>query len=185
MNDKMREKSKMSEEGNNISFKAAMSRSISAFYMCTIALLGVLFGAIIIFAPLVLVEKVLLMGLFALIDMFLLYLLLRAYRTRYTLCQDDLNVYGAMGTKKIPYGEIESIKRSAIPSGLRLYGVSFLGGWYYLPGIGRTWVSMTNFKDGILISTLDDKRYLLTPAEPERFIQSIKERVFGSSSGGV
>ncbi len=184
MNHNIGEKSKISE-GNSLYFKVAMSRSISAFYVCTIVLLGVLFGAIIIFAPLVLVEKVLLMGLFALIDLFLLYLLFRAYRTMYTLDQDDLNVYGAMGTKKIPYGEIGSIKRSAIPSGFRLYGSSFLGGWYYLPGIGRTWVSMTNFKDGVLISTLDNKRYLVTPAEPERFVQSIKERVFVSSSGEV
>jgi hypothetical protein len=181
MNHNTGEKSKMSEE-DNIFFKAAMSRSISAFYLSAIILLGILVGAIIIFAPLVFVERVLLIGLFALIDLFLLYMLFRAYRTRYTLDQDDLNVYGAMGTKKIPYGEIGSIKKSAIPSGFRLYGSSFLGGWYYLPGIGRTWVSMTNFRDGVLISTLDDKLYLVTPAEPERFIRSIKERVLAPSS---
>ena len=178
---KKENKNKTKKE-NEVEFKAEMSRSISWFYFTTMILLCLLGGIIIIFAPLNAIEKILLIGLVACIDLVLYYQLARAYRTLYTLNPNEIRIYGAMGTKTISYEQIESVKESAIPQGLRLFGSSFLGGWYYLPGIGRTWVSMTNFKDGVLISTDDDKKYILTPKEPRRFIEIIENKISGMAS---
>jgi len=170
---------------NEVEFETEMSRSVSWFYFTTMILLGVLGGVIIIFTPLNTIEKILLMVLFTCIDLVLYYTLVRANRTLYTLNPHEIKIYGAMGIKAISYEQIESIKESAIPCGLRLFGSSFLGGWYYLPGIGRTWVSMTNFKDGVLISTQDNKKYLITPKEPRRFIEIIENKISGMSSPEV
>jgi len=170
------------EDKNVVKFETEMSRSISWFYCSTIVLLGVLVGLITIFAPLGTIEKILLVVLFGGIDLALYYMLARAKRTLYSLNSHEIEISGAMGTRTISFDQIETIKESAIPSGVRLFGSSFLGGWYYLPGIGRTWVSMTNFKDGVLISTQDYKKYLITPKEPERFIEIIEKRMSGMSS---
>jgi hypothetical protein len=179
MKNTINENSNLSEAENKISFRSEMSGGISGFYWLTIILLAILAGAIVIFAPLNSMEKILLLNLFTCITLVLLYLLTRASRTSYTINSHDIKVYGAMGTKNISYNEIESIKKSPIPSGLRLFGFSFLGGWYYLPGIGRTWVSMTNFKDGVLISTKDDKKFMITPKDPMRFIKVVNKRIPG------
>jgi len=170
---------------NEMEFKAEMSRGTSWFYFTTMILLGMLGVIITIFTPLNTIEKILLIALFACIDLVLYYTLTRANRTLYTLNPHEIKIYGAMGTKTISYEQIESIKKSAIPIGLRLFGSSFLGGWYYLPGIGRTWVSMTNFKDGVLISTQDNKKYIITPREPRRFIEIIEKKISGMSSAEV
>ena len=185
MKNRSNQYSKMSEDENRTSFRAEMSGSILGFYISTVVLLGVIVSAIVIFAPLDIMEKLLLIGLFSFIGLILIYTTARAQRTLYTLERHKINIYGAMGTRSISYDEIESIKKSAIPIGLRLYGSSFLGGWYYLPGIGNTWVSMTNFKDGVLISTRNEKKYLITPSEPERFIDAIKSRTLSITTGGV
>jgi hypothetical protein len=163
-------------------FKAEMSRSISRFYYSTMILLGVLVGVIVIFAPLIIMMKILIINLFSCIEFVLFYLFIRAYRTLYTVKPYEIKVYGAMGTKTIAIDEIESIKKNSIPSGFRLFGSSFLGGWYYFRGIGKTWVSMTNFKDGVLISTKDDKKYMITPKNPEKFIEIVKKRISREST---
>ncbi|UCH89079.1 MAG: hypothetical protein JSV49_00060 [Thermoplasmata archaeon] len=185
MKNKSNQYGNISKDGNNKSFRSKMSGSIFGFYLSTIVLLSILVVAIVIFVPLNIMEMIFLLNLFALIDSVLLYLILRAKRTLYTLKRNEIEIYGAMGTKSISYDEIESVKKSAIPSGLRLYGSTFLGGWYYLPGIGKTWVSMTNFTDGVLISTREEGKYLITPKEPERFIFAINDRLLNISSGGV
>jgi hypothetical protein len=185
----MKTRKKEDENGikkeNEVEFETEMSRSISWFYFTTMILLCVLGAIITIFAPLNIIEKILLIVLFGCIDLVLYYTLARANMTLYTLNPHEIKIYGAMGTKTISFDQIESIKESAIPCGLRLFGSSFLGGWYYLPGIGRTWVSMTNFKDGVLISTQDNKKYLITPKEPRRFIEIIENKISGMSSPEV
>ncbi|UCE39317.1 MAG: hypothetical protein JSW00_08890 [Thermoplasmata archaeon] len=182
MKTRKKEDENKTRKENEVEFETKMSRGISWFYITTMILLGVLGVIITIFTPLNTIEKILLIGLFACIDLVLYYMLARAKRTLYTLNQHEIKIYGAMGTKTISYDQIESIKESAIPCGLRLYGSSFLGGWYYLPGIGRTWVSMTNFKDGVLITAQDNRKYLITPKEPRRFIEIIENKISGMSS---
>jgi hypothetical protein len=47
-----------------------------------------------------------------------------------------------------------------------------MGGYYYFPNVGRAFVAITNFKDGVLIRT-QHGNYLITPKNPENFIESI------------
>jgi hypothetical protein len=58
---------------------------------------------------------------------------------------------------------------------MRLFGASFYGGYYYFPSIGKTFVVMTNFNDGVLIKTKKGN-YVITPSRPGDFITDIDRR---------
>jgi hypothetical protein len=99
------------------------------------------------------------------------------YTTRYTLTQNELILRASIfigGTKRIPLDTIESAERTLIPFGIRLFGASGYGGYYYFPNIGRAFVVITNFKDGVLIRAKQGI-YLITPRNPDEFIESINK----------
>jgi hypothetical protein len=69
------------------------------------------------------------------------------------------------GTKRIFLDTIESVERTLIPFGIRLFGASGYGGYYHFPNIGRAFVVITNFRDGVLIRAKQGI-YLITPRTP-------------------
>jgi hypothetical protein len=97
------------------------------------------------------------------------------YRPKYTLTQKELVIKASIligGTKRIPSEMIESAERTLIPFGIRLFGATGYGGYYYFPNVGRAFMAITNFKDGVLIKTKQGN-YLITPKNPENFIETI------------
>lgn len=101
------------------------------------------------------------------------YLLYRIYHMRFLVKNGEITIFGAFNKNVIKISEITEIKRTAIPMGIRLWGGSFVGGRYYIPGIGRAWVAMTNFEDGVLINTRNKEHYVITPQNPDQFIEII------------
>lgn len=100
------------------------------------------------------------------------------YRTRYILTDNELILKAPRligGSKRIPLDTIESIHRSLVPFGLKLFGVSFYGGHYYLPGVGKAFIVITNFRDGVLIKAKHGN-YVITPRNPDDFIEHIRKR---------
>lgn len=98
-------------------------------------------------------------------------LLASLYRTRYIVTRDRLIIETSRligGSKDIPLDGIVSVEKTLIPLGLRLFGASFHGGYYYIPGLGRAFLAITNFKDGLLIKARNGN-YLITPKDPEDF----------------
>jgi len=67
-------------------------------------------------------------------------------------------------------------KKTLIPFGLRLFGASFHGGYYHVPGLGRAFMVITNFEDGVLIKTKHGN-YIITPQNPEDFAKTITDSV--------
>ncbi|MFP3951823.1 MAG: hypothetical protein ACLFVP_06790 [Candidatus Bathyarchaeia archaeon] len=63
------------------------------------------------------------------------------YRTRYFLTDRELKIKATMliGGEKgiIPLDSITSIEKTLIPFGIKLFGASFHGGYYKVPGRGR------------------------------------------------
>ena len=76
------------------------------------------------------------------------------------------------GPKVVELSKIRSVRRVLIPFGIRLFGASFHGGYYYVPGLGRAFMAITNFSDGVLIET-EDGRYIITPSNPDEFIKAV------------
>jgi hypothetical protein len=110
-----------------------------------------------------------------LVEAIILRILVSIYRTKYVLTDKDL-VIGATkligGSKRIDLKDVVNVKRTLIPVGVRLFGASFYGGYFYFPGLGRAFVAITNFHDGVLIETKRGN-YIVTPEEPEGFVKTI------------
>jgi len=55
---------------------------------------------------------------------------------------------------------------------------NFLFGWFgvfHVPGIGEVWVYARRRNDFVLIKA--DKKYLISPENPKRFITELKEKL--------
>ncbi|MGD0977939.1 MAG: PH domain-containing protein [Candidatus Bathyarchaeia archaeon] len=56
---------------------------------------------------------------------------------------------------------------------IRLFGATGYGGYYSFPNIGKTFVIITNSRDGVLIKTKQGN-FFITPKNREGFIGSIR-----------
>ena len=112
-------------------------------------------------------------AVFGILFIWLCYIIYRIYNMNYVISNGEITIHGAFNKNIVKISEIEEIKRSPIPFGIRLFGGSFVGGRYYLPGIGKAWVAMTNFKDGVLIKTRSGVNYVITPKNPDEFIKDL------------
>ena len=63
----------------------------------------------------------------------------------------------------------------------RLFGASFHGEHHQVPGMGKTFLSITNFKDGLLIRT-DHENYAITPNNPSESKEAIANRRASSTT---
>lgn len=159
--------------------KPEISGPLAWFYIATAALLAIL---ALFFVYLYLQTPMLggLVGLIVIVavEMIIISIAVSIYATRYTLTQSELILKASIfigGTKRISLDTIESAERTLIPFGVRLFGASGYGGYCYFPNIGRAFVVITNFRDGVLIRTKQGI-YLITPRNPRLFIESIKKK---------
>ena len=99
----------------------------------------------------------------AFVEALMLLLLRSLYQTRYILTDEELVIKTTKligGSKRIFLKTIKSIEATFIPFGVRLFGASLHGGYYQIPGLGRTFLAITNFHDGLLIKT-ENKNYII------------------------
>jgi hypothetical protein len=150
----------------NVVNRPEVSRGLARFYVATavvIAALGLLFGYLYLQSP----QIAGIIGLIVIVavEIILVSVVASIYGTKYTLTQKELIMKASIligGTKRVPLNEIESAERTLIPFGIRLFGASGYGGYVYFPNIGRAFVALTNFKDGVFIRTRNGI-YLITP----------------------
>ena len=160
--------------------KPEVSRTIVGFYAGMAVFLAVLFGVLFYFiftdAPEGgFVGLIVLVVIAPIVEGLMLWVLASLYRTRYVVTDSELVLEASSligGSKKIPLETIQSLQRTLIPFGFRLFGASFHGGHYYIPNIGRAFMVITNFKDGILIKAANGN-YVITPSNPDEFIAKI------------
>jgi hypothetical protein len=157
--------------------KPDVSGTLKWFYTATAAFLAVT-AIPIVYSYLQTTNPAAIVGLLVLIEVeiVMLSLLASLYGTEYILTPQKLVVKASVligGTKTIPLKTIESMERTHILLGFRLFGASFYGGYYYLPTIGRAFVVMTNFKDALLIKSKQGT-YLITPRNREGFIGMVE-----------
>ena len=115
----------------------------------------------------------------AFVEAVMLLLLRSLYRTRYVLTNEELVIKTTRligGGKRISLKTIESLEDTLIPFGVKLFGSSFHGGYYQIPGLGRAFLAITNFHDGLLIKTKNGN-YVITPKNPMGFKEAIETRI--------
>jgi hypothetical protein len=160
---------------NNVVFRSKVSRWIAGLYWGTLIFLAVMFIGISLFTPMDYFADVILFVTFFFIFVIILFTLYRAYRLNFIISKDTLFIQGLVKKHEIVLSEITDVRKVPIPFGFRLFGASFLGGRYYLPGVGNATVAMSNFDDGVLISTKKGYNYVITPLNPMKFIDDIKK----------
>jgi membrane protein YdbS with pleckstrin-like domain len=112
------------------------------------------------------------------VEIVMLLLLRSLYRTRYVLTDEELVIKTTKligGNKKIALNAINSIETTFIPLGVRLFGASLHGGYYRVPGLGSTFLAITNFHDGPLIKT-KNRNYIITPKNRLDFKEVIETK---------
>ncbi len=79
---------------------------------------------------------------------------------------------------EIPYTEIEEAKRINWSwAGIRLYASGGLYGYFGLfkfRDLGRVWVYVTNRHNVVLLRTRSGTQYMLSPEDPEAFLEKLK-----------
>ncbi len=154
---------------------------VSGFVAGSYAAIAVFIGAIIaffgyasFFTPLGILG-LLAVGVSVLVEAVMLRILASIYGTRYILTDGELIIRATKligGSKRVDLKDVVSVERTLIPVGVRLFGASFYGGYYYIPGFGRAFVAITNFHDGVLVETKRGN-YIITPEKPEDFVKAI------------
>jgi hypothetical protein len=110
----------------------------------------------------------------------IIFLIVRSlFNTRYILTDEELAIETTKligGGKRIRLDTITLIEKTLLPSGFKLFGASFHGGYYTIPAIGRAFLAITNFEDGLLVKT-NKGNYIITPKDPEHFKEDIQQRI--------
>lgn len=113
------------------------------------------------------------------VEVVMLWLFSSIYTAAYVLTDGELEIRAPLligRGKTVPLNAIRSVERTLIPFGIRLFGASFFGGYYHIPGLGRAFVTMTNFNDGVLIKA-DVGNFVITPKDPDGFVRTIRDRM--------
>src|SRR3990170_974270 len=164
--------------------KPDVSRIIVGFYVGMTVFVSVVFGIVFYFIfteapPDSLLATAILVPVIILVETVMFLAIASIYRTRYVVTNDELIIKTSSiigGSKTIPLNTITSAERTLIPFGVRLFGASFHGGYYYLPSLGRAFMVITNYRDGVLIKAKNGN-YVITPSNPENFIREIEKNI--------
>ncbi len=158
--------------------KPEVSKPLAWFYNAMVALLAAL-AVFFVYLYLRMPQPGFIAGLAVLVfvELVMISITVSLHRTEYVLTQNELILRASVligGTKKIPLETIESVEKTLTPFGIRLFGASGYGGYFYIPNVGRAFVVMTNFRDAVLMKTRQGN-YLITPKSPNEFVESIKK----------
>jgi len=95
------------------------------------------------------------------------------YKTKYILCKDFLYSWSPFAIIKIKTKDIKKVERTIVPFHIRI-GASLYSGRFYIPSLGWTKAIITNLSDGLLITDKKNRKYLITPSNPEKFKKLLK-----------
>ncbi len=162
---------------NDIIFKSRVSKWITGLYIGILIFLFMMFIGMPFIAPMVFFEIIVFVAVYFIIIVVFVFTLYKAYRLVFIISKDQLIIVGLLKKHNIIFSDIKDVKKFPIPLGFRIFGASLLGGRYYFPGVGHASVAMSNFNDGVLVTTKNNYNFLITPMEPLRFIDSLKDRI--------
>ncbi len=95
----------------------------------------------------------------------------------YEVTLDGLLIKRLLRSFTIPSKEIVAVNRvEKISSGIRLWASGGLFGYFglfWLSGLGRVWVYVTNKNKLVLIKT-KDKKYIISPKDPNGFLSKLR-----------
>jgi hypothetical protein len=162
----------------NVINKPRISKWIGGMYtiltiFITILFFAILFGTDIRSSPLNL--QIFFFDIMIFVLLFIGFTTCSFYRTKYVIHDGVLHSWSPFAIINVKLRDIKKVERTMIPFHIRV-GASLYSGRFYIPGLGWTRAIITNLIDGILITTKDKKRYLITPYNPDRFVKLLKKK---------
>lgn len=161
-------------------FKAKLHRGVRFLYTLLLLIPFWVFYMILKFESLEGTEFYLVIIPFLLVPGLILGILIRAHKIRFEVTDDDqIFIHGVFTNHKISIEDIEVIQRVAgYKMGFRIMGATFLGGLYYFPKMGFTWVATGgNIQNQVFLKMKKGKHHLISPDSPEEFIEMIKSKI--------
>jgi hypothetical protein len=159
--------------------KPEVSNKIAGMYgilVTFIAALIIFFSYTALFTPMG-TSGIIAVIVVAIVELIILLIFRSLYTTRYIITDNELKIKTTRligGSKTIPINAIESVEQTLIPFGIRLFGASFHGGYYSIPKLGRTFLAITNYNDGLLIKSAQGN-YIITPKDPVKFKKALEK----------
>jgi hypothetical protein len=96
------------------------------------------------------------------------------YKTKYVISEGVLYSWSPFAVIKLKLDDIKKVERTIVPIHIRV-GASLYSGRFYVPSLGWTRSIITNLTDGVIITTKENKHYLITPSNPDEFVKSLEE----------
>jgi len=155
----------------NIVNKPVVSKYLFGFYIGIFIFVAVMFGIVVLLTPIMFTIPAF-GGLVILILVIFAYHIYMITKTEYRIEDNELRIRSFYGTKKIPLSEITETKKTLIPAGIKLFGSSFYAGYFYVPSLGKVFMAVTNYSDGILIIAGKNK-FIISPSNPDEFIKQL------------
>ena len=162
---------------NDIFFKSKVSKWIAGLYWTILIFLVIMFIGFPLLKPMAFFDKIIFVITFFIVFLIIGFILFKAYRLSFVISKNSLIISGLLKKHEIMFSDTKEVKKVPIPFGFRLFGASFLGGRYYLPGVGNATVAISNFDDGVLVSTKKGYNFVITPKNPMKFIDDMKKHV--------
>jgi membrane protein YdbS with pleckstrin-like domain len=162
--------------------KPKVSRAISGAYLgfaIVVAAIGLSFIYLGYATPAGMSMSIAGLLVLVLVEPLFILILRSLFGTRYLLTDSELQIEATRligGGRRIPLGNIESVERTLIPFGIRLFGVSLHGGYYSVPSLGRAYLTITNFDDGLLLRGMKEN-YIITPRDPLGFKELLESKI--------
>jgi hypothetical protein len=162
--------------------KPRVSRAIAGAYLgfsIVVAAIGLSFVYIGYATPAGMSMSILGLLVLVLAEPLFILILRSLFGTRYLLTDSELLIEATRligGGRRISLGNIESVERTLIPWGIRLFGASLHGGYYSVPGLGRAYLTITNFDDGLLLRGRKEN-YIITPRDPLDFKELLESKI--------
>jgi len=160
---------------NRPEISKSIALTYGVFIVLTLALTAFFIG-LAVFTPINFYAGVVVSVVLAFVSLVIMLIFASILRTSYVIRDDELIINATRligGPKTVPLKTISSVEKMVIPFGFRLFGASFYGGYCYFPSIGRAFVVITNFEDGLWIKT-EHGNYIITPSNPLGFKEMIE-----------
>jgi hypothetical protein len=157
--------------------KPRISKWISGMYagltiFIAILLIAITFGSDIRLSPLYL--QIFFFGIMISILFIMGLITYSFFRTKYVIRDGVLYSWSPFAVIRLKLDDIKKVERTIVPFHFRV-GASLYSGRFYVPSLGWTKSIITNLSDGVIITTKDNKRYLITPSNPDKFVKSLKK----------
>lgn len=158
--------------------KPRISKWIGRGYVMLVILLVGIYGAILVLTN---IQDILLASiLFNTVTTFAVILVGTVaycfYRTVYTIKSGTLHSWSPFAKIDLEIKDITKIERTRVPFYFKGFGAGLYSGMFFIPGFGWTKVIITNLTDGLLISDKNGRKYLITPSDPDGFLNILSQK---------